>query len=49
MASAATALGVDLDSSGWRVIGAAGTAAVVLLWLYVAARTAVEGVKGSIL
>jgi hypothetical protein len=49
MASAATALAADLDSPAWRALGAAGSVAVVLLWIYVAVRTAVESVTGSVL
>jgi tellurite resistance protein TehA-like permease len=49
LASAAGALGAELGTPAWTAIGATLSAAVVLLWAYVAARTAVEAVRGSVL
>jgi hypothetical protein len=49
MASAANAFGSELDSFAWRVIGALLSGAVVILWAYVATRTAVEAVRGTVL
>jgi tellurite resistance protein TehA-like permease len=49
LASAAGAFGTELDSLAWRAVGAALSAAVVGLWAYVATRTAIESVRGSIL
>lgn len=49
MATATTLLAKELDSEGFRVLAMILSVSVVILWLYIATRTAIEAVKGTVL
>lgn len=49
MATASTLLATELDSEAFRVVAMILSVLVILLWLYVATRTVIEAVKGTVL